>query len=112
MHAFITGPNGLGMTDLGKLGPEMISRADGINDAGQVVGSHFTPPASGVLWNPNTFITDASGSGMTKLGIPGISYRIHANDINATGQVAGGSYDTGDMRAFITGPNGTGFYRY
>ena len=108
-HAFITGPNGLGMTDLGKLGPEMFSRADGINDAGQVVGSHFTGPARGVLLYPNTFITDASGLEMTKLGIPGSSYFIYASDINATGQVVGGSYDTGGMRAFITGPNGTGF---
>ena len=36
-HAFITGPNGVGMTDLGALG-EYHTYARGINDAGQVVG--------------------------------------------------------------------------
>ena len=52
-HAFITGPNGVGMTDLGTLSESSdynsSSQAYGINDAGQVVGSaetvyhHFTP---------------------------------------------------------------------
>src|SRR3954447_14656730 len=34
-HAFITGPNGMGMRDLGTLGGPYVQ---GINDAGQVVG--------------------------------------------------------------------------
>ena len=37
-HAFITGPDGMGMRDLGTLGGTDYSDADGINDAGQVVG--------------------------------------------------------------------------
>jgi probable HAF family extracellular repeat protein len=36
-HAFVTGPNGSGMTDLGTLGGS-CSQAYGINDKGQVVG--------------------------------------------------------------------------
>ena len=38
LRAFITGPNGVGMRDLGTLGGNNYSRAYGINDAGQVVG--------------------------------------------------------------------------
>ena len=40
-HAFLTGPNGVGMTDLGTLGGGS-SLAFGINDAGQVVGEFGT----------------------------------------------------------------------
>ena len=42
-HAFITGPDGRGMKDLGTFGRNgNDSYANGINDAGQVVGHSFT----------------------------------------------------------------------
>ena len=41
-HAFITGPNGMDMRDLGTLSPlHDVSIAVGINETGQVVGELF-----------------------------------------------------------------------
>ena len=61
LDAFITGPDGVGMTDRGTLG-EGLSTAYGINDAGQVVG--FSSTAGG---ETHAFITGPNGAGMTDL---------------------------------------------
>ncbi|WP_074632745.1 MULTISPECIES: hypothetical protein [Nitrosospira] len=55
-RAFITGPNGVGMTDLGTLDYGYFSEATAINAAGQVVG------ISGSI-----FITGPNGAGMAEL---------------------------------------------
>ncbi|SEO58814.1 HAF repeat-containing PEP-CTERM protein [Nitrosovibrio sp. Nv6] len=108
-HAFITGPDGVGMKDPGILGGDIssargvISSAQGINDAGQVVGVSYT--AEGTT---HAFITDPDGMGMRDLGTLGGS-RSYAYDINEAGQVVGTSMTaTGDWHAFITGPDGMG----
>jgi probable HAF family extracellular repeat protein len=101
-HAFITGPNGVGMTDLGTLGGDNSDAFD-INDTGQVVGLAGT--AEGAI---HAFITGPDGVGMTDLGTLG-GGGSEASGINDAGQVVGGSATAeGQSHAFITGPNGVG----
>ena len=106
LHAFITGPNGVGMTDLGTLGGGS-SMANGINDMGQVVGVSDT--ANG---QTHAFITGPNGVGMTDLGTLGVGGGYsRAYGINDAGQVVGESttgFPPAPYHAFITGPNGAG----
>ncbi len=104
-HAFITGPNGVHMTDLGTLsgGDGGSSFATGINDTAQVVGYSTTATGS-----THAFITGPNGVGMTDLGTLGGTDSFAAG-INNVGQVVGYSSDSGgNLHAFITGPNGVG----
>ena len=103
-HAFITGPDGMGMRDLGTLGDERFSGAVGINNNGQVVGGS----------GGHAFITGPNGMGIRDLGTLGGVYS-YGSDINNAGQAVGW-YEKPENEfpfhyvdhAFITGPDGTG----
>ena len=84
-HAFITGPNGAGVTDLGTLGGSE-SFARGVNDAGQVIGAAET--SAGIN---HAFITGLDGKSMTDLNLvfdlPDGVILTEAMGINNVGQV-------------------------
>jgi probable HAF family extracellular repeat protein len=81
-HAFITGPDGVGMRDLGTLGES--SSTFGINDAGQVVGLASNIPS-------HAFITGPDGTNMTDLNsllsLGNIVIQV-VQDINNQGQIS------------------------
>ena len=110
-HAFITGPDGVGMRDLGSLTPSSsYSHATDINAAGQVVGGSL------LIGDNHPFITGPNGTGMRDIGTLGgdtILQNFHtAYGINDAGQVVGASIPYGTdwpserLHAFITGPDG------
>jgi len=100
-HAFITGPDGVGMRNLGTSG-DRGGYASGINDAGQVVG---------VGGNNHAFITGPDGRGMRDLGTLVGGGWSQPSGINDAGQGVGAfnfNVAEGNLYAFITGPDGMG----
>jgi probable HAF family extracellular repeat protein len=86
--------NGSGMLDLGVLPGDRESKAAGINDAGQVIGSST---GSG---GTRAFIWSSAG-GMQSLGnFPGSTFTM-ATDINSFGQVVGTGATSLGTRAFF-----------
>ncbi|PTR16033.1 putative secreted protein with PEP-CTERM sorting signal [Nitrosospira sp. Nsp2] len=104
LHGFITGPDGMGMRNLGLAGSSVADDAADINEAGQVVGRRSTPTPS----STTAFITGPNGEGIRDLGSLGGDFSA-AQGINDAGQVVGESETAErDSHAYITGPNGTG----
>ncbi|SFH42794.1 PEP-CTERM protein-sorting domain-containing protein [Nitrosospira sp. Nsp14] len=97
-HAFITGPDGVGMKDLGTLGG-MYTVAYDINDSGQVVVTTYD-------YSFHSFITGPNGMGMRDLGTLG-GRNSEASGINNSGQVVGSSDTSGGAsHAFMTDVDG------
>jgi len=103
-QGFVTGANGVGLTDIGNLGG-IDTIVSGLNDRGQVVGRSRV---AGTDYESHAYITGPDGVGITDLGTLG-GTSSWATGINEKGQVVGGSDLSGDRtyQAFITGANGT-----
>jgi probable HAF family extracellular repeat protein len=100
-HAFLWTKSG-GIQDLGTLPGDVYSLAFGINDRGQVVGQSIGAGGSRAFLWQNGVMTD-----LNTLVPPGSLYLVYANDINASGEIAGGAFDenTGESPAFLATPN-------
>jgi probable HAF family extracellular repeat protein len=103
-HAFIWTKSG-GMTDLGTLPGDSLSVAWGINARGQVVGQSISASGSSraFFWQ-NGVMTD-----LNTLIAPGPLSLVYANDINDSGEIVGGAYNstTQDSPAFLAVPLAT-----
>jgi probable HAF family extracellular repeat protein len=102
-QAFITGPQGVSMTDVSP--PNVWSpEATAINNRGQMAGIFND---RNIFPYSHAFIMNADGAGFRDLTIGGAFSA--ANGINDIGQVTGSAYATAQglpMHAFITGANG------
>jgi probable HAF family extracellular repeat protein len=105
-HAFLSGPNGGPLSDLGALGG-IFSNGSGVNASGQVTGTADLPDNT-----HHAFLSGPNGGPLSDLGTLG-GTNSTGNAINATGQVAGFSNIAGAQteaipanHAFLSGPNG------
>jgi probable HAF family extracellular repeat protein len=101
-HAFIWTKTG-GIIDIGTLPGDSFSIAWGINEQGQVVGQSINASGSSraFLWQSGV-MTDLN----TLLVAAGPLSLVYANDINDSGEIVGGAYNstTTDSPAFLAVP--------
>jgi choice-of-anchor C domain-containing protein len=100
-HAFLAGPGGGPLKDLGTLGGD-VSEGLGVNDYGQVAG--FSYIAGNTV--AHAFLSGPGGGPLKDLGTLG-GIRSAGYAVNASGQVVGSS-ETADglSHAFLSGPGG------
>jgi choice-of-anchor C domain-containing protein len=100
-HAFLSGPGGGALKDLGTLGGTW-SEGFAVNASGQVAGSSLT--AGGA---EHAFLSGPDGGPLQDLGtLPGEAFSF-GNAVNDSGQVAGDSGTAfGPEYAFLSGPGG------
>ena len=101
-HAFLSGPNGGALQDLGTLPGGSSSLGRAVNDRGEVVG--ISSVAGGVA---HAFLSAPNGGALKDLGtLPG-GYTSVGYGVNASGQVVGqASTASGSYHAFLSGPDG------
>jgi choice-of-anchor C domain-containing protein len=95
-RAFLSGPGGGPLTDLGILPGGSSSQGRGVNGSGQVAGTSVPP--SGF---PNAFLSGSGGGPLTGLGTLGGGGSA-GNAVNDSGQVAGIAFG----HAFLSSPGG------
>lgn len=106
-QALITGPNGMGTTEIGTLGGD-YSFARAINNSGQVAGqSPITTDDFDSIFS-HAFITGSDGKNITDVGNVGVNGEVFS--INDSGQIVGDLdlLNVNGFHAFITGSNGIG----
>ena len=102
-QAFLSGPNGGVLRDLGTLGGSP-TEANGVNASGQVVGDSLVTGG-----NIHAFLSGANGGALRDLGTLGNDTWSYGFGVNTSGQVAGVSFISGNnssIRAFLSGANG------
>ena len=104
VHAFLSGPDGGTLIDLGAPPDGVQSNAYGINDLGVVVGA----------WNKADHVLHGFITGPEGVSIRDLEQfdgqQTKALAVNADGNVVGWTYSTGgNGAAFVTGDQGVGF---
>jgi probable HAF family extracellular repeat protein len=97
-HPFITGANGVGMTDLGLPAFAISGSATGVSRSGQVVGSFFMNDGT-----DRAFVTGKNGLGLIELGTLG-GASSQATGINSNGFVVGWADTSTSRQAFLAHP--------